>query len=54
MRALSDQVARLIHVSNVYRVKEQEVLSDRLAALSPAPVVVAPAAAAIPVAAALN
>ena len=31
-----------------------QALVDRLAALSPAPVVVAPAAAAIPVAAALN
>jgi len=34
VRALSDQVARLIHVSNVYRIKEQEILADRLAALS--------------------
>ncbi len=32
--ALSEQIARLIHVSNVYRVKEQEALADRLAALS--------------------
>lgn len=32
--ALSQQVARLMHVSNIYRVKEQEVLADRLAALS--------------------
>ena len=34
VKALSDQVARLIHVSNIYRVREQEALSDRLAALS--------------------
>jgi acetylornithine/N-succinyldiaminopimelate aminotransferase len=32
--ALSQQVARLIHVSNIYRVNEQELLADRLAALS--------------------
>lgn len=32
--ALSRQVGRLIHVSNVYRVAEQELLADRLAALS--------------------
>jgi acetylornithine aminotransferase len=32
--ALNAQIARLIHVSNVYRVNEQEVLADRLAALS--------------------
>ncbi|HUW37315.1 MAG TPA: aspartate aminotransferase family protein [Rhodocyclaceae bacterium] len=34
VRALSEQVARLIHVSNLYRIPEQERLSDRLAALS--------------------
>lgn len=34
VKALSDQVARLIHTSNIYRVREQEKLSDRLAALS--------------------
>lgn len=32
--ALSQQVGKLIHVSNIYRVKEQELLADRLAALS--------------------
>jgi predicted acetylornithine/succinylornithine family transaminase len=32
--ALSQQIARLIHVSNVYRVAEQEALADRLAGLS--------------------
>ena len=32
--ALSEQAVRLIHTSNVYRVREQELLSDRLAALS--------------------
>jgi acetylornithine aminotransferase len=32
--ALTQQVTKLIHVSNVYRIKEQEVLADRLAALS--------------------
>ncbi len=34
VRALSEQVARLIHVSNLYRIPEQERLSDRLAELS--------------------
>jgi acetylornithine aminotransferase len=34
VRALGDQVAKLIHVSNLYRVKEQEALADRLAALA--------------------
>lgn len=33
-RALADQVGRLIHTSNVYRVAEQEALSDRLCELS--------------------
>jgi acetylornithine aminotransferase len=32
--ALAAQAGRMIHVSNLYRVKEQEVLADRLAALS--------------------
>jgi acetylornithine/N-succinyldiaminopimelate aminotransferase len=32
--ALRDQVGRLIHTSNVYRVTEQEQLADRLCALS--------------------
>ena len=33
-RALTEQLGRMIHVSNLYRVKEQEALADRLAALS--------------------
>jgi acetylornithine aminotransferase len=33
-RALAEQVGQLIHTSNVYRVREQEVLSDRLCELS--------------------
>jgi len=33
-KALAEQVARLIHTSNVYRVREQEQLADRLCALS--------------------
>jgi len=32
--ALTDQVGRLIHTSNIYRVPEQEQLADRLCALS--------------------
>jgi acetylornithine/N-succinyldiaminopimelate aminotransferase len=32
--ALVEQVGRLIHTSNVYRVREQEALADRLCALS--------------------
>lgn len=32
--ALTDQVNRLIHTSNVYRVREQEALADRICALS--------------------
>ena len=32
--ALADQVGRLIHTSNVYRVREQEMLADRICALS--------------------
>jgi acetylornithine/N-succinyldiaminopimelate aminotransferase len=34
VEALSDQVSRLIHASNLYRIREQEALSDRLAQLS--------------------
>ena len=34
VKALASQVGRLIHTSNIYRVQEQEALSDRLAALS--------------------
>jgi acetylornithine aminotransferase len=34
VRALGDQIAKLIHVSNLYRVKEQDILADRLAALA--------------------
>lgn len=34
VRALTDQVGRLIHTSNLYRIREAELLSDRLAALS--------------------
>lgn len=34
VKALSGQVARLIHTSNVYCIREQEKLADRLAALS--------------------
>ncbi|MGB0128719.1 MAG: aspartate aminotransferase family protein [Rhodocyclaceae bacterium] len=33
-RALSDQVARLIHTSNLYQIHEQEALSDQLADIS--------------------
>ncbi|HVE88901.1 MAG TPA: aspartate aminotransferase family protein [Burkholderiaceae bacterium] len=32
--ALTEQVSRLIHTSNVYRVREQETLADRICALS--------------------
>ncbi len=32
--ALTDQIGRLIHTSNVYRVREQEALADRICALS--------------------
>ncbi len=32
--ALTDQLNRLIHTSNVYRVREQEVLAERICALS--------------------
>lgn len=34
VQALAGQVARLIHVSNIYRVAEAETASDRLAAIS--------------------
>ena len=34
VKAISDQAGRLIHTSNIYRVREQEQLGDRLAALS--------------------
>ena len=33
-RALAEQAAKLIHTSNIYRVREQEQLADRLCALS--------------------
>jgi acetylornithine aminotransferase len=32
--ALAEQVGRLIHTSNVYRIREQEALSDRLTGLA--------------------
>ena len=32
--ALTDQLGRLIHTSNVYRVREQEILADRICSLS--------------------
>jgi acetylornithine aminotransferase len=34
VRALADQVGKLIHTSNVYRIREQELLADRICALS--------------------
>ena len=34
VKALAEQVGRLIHTSNIYRVREQEALADRLCALS--------------------
>jgi acetylornithine aminotransferase len=34
VRALAEQAGRLMHTSNIYRVREQEALSDKLAALS--------------------
>jgi acetylornithine aminotransferase len=34
VKALSDQVARLMHVSNIYRISEAEAASDRLAEIS--------------------
>jgi acetylornithine/N-succinyldiaminopimelate aminotransferase len=33
-RALAEQLGRLIHTSNIYRVREQEALADRLCTLS--------------------
>jgi acetylornithine/N-succinyldiaminopimelate aminotransferase len=34
VRALADQAGRLLHTSNIYRIREQEALADRLCALS--------------------
>lgn len=34
VRAISEQAARLIHVSNIYRIAEQEQLADRLCGIS--------------------
>jgi acetylornithine aminotransferase len=34
VKAVADQAGRLLHASNIYRVREQEQLADRLAALS--------------------
>lgn len=34
VKAISEQAARLIHTSNLYQVREQELLADRLAALA--------------------
>jgi acetylornithine aminotransferase len=34
VKAISEQAGRLIHTSNLYRVREQEALADRLAALA--------------------
>lgn len=34
VKAISDQAARLIHVSNIYHIAEQEALGDKIAALS--------------------
>jgi acetylornithine/N-succinyldiaminopimelate aminotransferase len=34
VRALADQAGKLIHTSNIYRVREQEQLADRLCAIS--------------------
>ncbi|WIM06626.1 MAG: aspartate aminotransferase family protein [Candidatus Nitricoxidivorans perseverans] len=34
VKALAEQAGRLIHTSNIYRIREQEALSDKLAALS--------------------
>jgi len=34
VKAIADQAGRILHTSNVYRIREQEQLSDRLAALS--------------------
>lgn len=34
VKAIADQAARLVHVSNLYRITEQEQLADKLAAIS--------------------
>jgi acetylornithine aminotransferase len=34
VKAISDQAARLIHVSNIYQIAEQEALADRLSEIS--------------------
>jgi acetylornithine aminotransferase len=34
VKAISEQAGRLIHTSNIYRVREQELLADRLATLA--------------------
>jgi acetylornithine aminotransferase len=34
VKAISEQAGRLIHTSNIYRVREQELLSDRLASVA--------------------
>ncbi len=34
IKAIADQAARLLHTSNIYRIREQEQLGDRLATLS--------------------
>jgi acetylornithine aminotransferase len=34
VKAIADQAARLVHVSNLYRITEQERLADKLAAIS--------------------
>ncbi|RTL58044.1 MAG: aspartate aminotransferase family protein [Rhodocyclaceae bacterium] len=34
VKALADQAGRLIHASNLYRIREQEALSDRITALA--------------------
>src|SRR3972149_1799870 len=34
VKAIADQAARLAHVSNLYRITEQERLADKLAAIS--------------------
>ena len=34
VKAISDQAAKLIHVSNIYQIAEQEALADKLAEIS--------------------
>ena len=34
VKAISEQVAKLIHVSNIYHIAEQEALADKLAEIS--------------------